>query len=366
MWLLRRCRATDTAAHIQSTRTGAAALPGGNPCHLYGHHAGAAFGDQFTRSPGVEEAEDAPGQRSIDCHARCVGHGCPCARLLQRAHRQRRLSAHGHRTPLDPGAVGRLVGYRLRPGVAASTFLAFEIDANGDGYAEIDAGARVQSVPGPNQEPQTFETVTPLQARARWNNLGPRLAIPQTRASIENTVVLIDFQDDKKPEYYYLDTKEQPARLIGQYPRIYLQGVNTNLNPNDMLLIDFGVDGVGVEKRVPFRVTKVLLDPDADRTLVGLDYWSRQKSLAAVSDAFSDEPATLEIKRPGSESAAPYIVDDIETDPRQRDYAPAGIRAGTGRATSATEYEHRRSLLLQLARSRNRRICSQRYPASHT
>ena len=45
--------------------------------------------------------------------------------------------------------------------------------------------------------------------------------------------------------------------------RVYLKGINSNLKPNDPLLI-----GIGSESPAFFRVTEVTEDADADRTLV--------------------------------------------------------------------------------------------------
>lgn len=71
----------------------------------------------------------------------------------------------------------RLIGYKLRPGVAASTYLAFTLeDAPGaPRQATIDIGIKVQSIPGPGEQPQTFETIEKIEARAEWNAIKPRL-----------------------------------------------------------------------------------------------------------------------------------------------------------------------------------------------
>jgi uncharacterized phage protein gp47/JayE len=72
---------------------------------------------------------------------------------------------------LDPSLrrlVG-LIGYRSRPGVAATTTLAFTLAA---GTAlEIPVGFSVQSVPGPGEQPQTFGTLEPCAADWRFNSL---------------------------------------------------------------------------------------------------------------------------------------------------------------------------------------------------
>ena len=60
--------------------------------------------------------------------------------------------------------LARLIGYELRPGVAASTSLAFTLDdtAGSPAALTLEAGLKVQSIPGPDEQPQTFETVEPI------------------------------------------------------------------------------------------------------------------------------------------------------------------------------------------------------------
>lgn len=71
--------------------------------------------------------------------------------------------------------LARLIGYQPAPGVAASTQLAFQLEeAPGQPSlaaqpVTIAAGTRVQSVPGPDETPQTFETLQPVRARVHWN-----------------------------------------------------------------------------------------------------------------------------------------------------------------------------------------------------
>ena len=92
--------------------------------------------------------------------------------------------------PLSLQELGRLIAYRLDPGVAAETPLAFTPGAApttpvtaaagaapGSAPAPVPAevtlpvGLRVQSVPGPGELPQTFETVEPMTGRPEWNAL---------------------------------------------------------------------------------------------------------------------------------------------------------------------------------------------------
>lgn len=88
--------------------------------------------------------------------------------------------------------MGKLVGYRLQPGLAAETWLAFSLDVPPvpppgadpgtfvSGVPEalrLDAGLKVQSVPGPDEVPQVFELVETLpEARAAWNAVRPWLS----------------------------------------------------------------------------------------------------------------------------------------------------------------------------------------------
>ena len=157
---------------------------------------------------------------------------------------QERIANEGYlKTAIERRSVlelARLVGYALRPGVSASVFLSYTIDANNREPVIIEAGSRAQSVPDPGELPQTFETGDALEARAAWNNLKPRPTRPQTKDSITGGA------------------------------RIYLQGISTNLKPNDPLLIDFG-DG---KLPQPFRALFVDTDTTVNRTLVTLEDWS--------------------------------------------------------------------------------------------
>jgi hypothetical protein len=86
--------------------------------------------------------------------------------------------------------MGRLIGYRLRPGVAAETLLAFTFETPPSPPAgarpepgmfvtgvpaevQVAAGLAVRSVPGPNEQPQVFETVESIAARPEWNAMQP-------------------------------------------------------------------------------------------------------------------------------------------------------------------------------------------------
>ena len=134
--------------------------------------------------------------------------------------------------------LARLIGYVLRPGVAASVFLALDLDK---GY-EIEIKPheiKAQSVPSTPQElPQVFENNETLDARAAWNRIEPRKTRPQTFESVKNRA-------DKDG-----------------FGSLYIKGTNANLKPNDVLLIKAG------QLRWIFRVAESKPDPANDRTLV--------------------------------------------------------------------------------------------------
>lgn len=86
------------------------------------------------------------------------------------------------RTATERGSLvslSRTVGYAPRPGVAASTFLWYTIDEAQTEPVVIPAGTRAQSVPGPGELPQSFETSDPIEARSEWNALAVRQTRPQ-------------------------------------------------------------------------------------------------------------------------------------------------------------------------------------------
>lgn len=150
---------------------------------------------------------------------------------------QERVANEGYlRTATERRSVlelARLIGYALRPGVSASVYLAYSIDKDA-APVEIPAGARVNSIPGPGEQMQAFETSEPLTARYEWSAIKPRLTQPQTAASI-------------------------------MAHGLYLKGTATSLKANDPLLVD--LDGKGFTLR---RIDKVETDSANDRTRVVL------------------------------------------------------------------------------------------------
>jgi predicted phage baseplate assembly protein len=98
---------------------------------------------------------------------------------------QERIANEGYlRTAVERRSLlelGQLVGYQMRPAVAATAHLAFTLtrDPRSDVRVTIPAGTRAQSVPGPGERPQPFETSDPLDARESLGILLPRTLRPQ-------------------------------------------------------------------------------------------------------------------------------------------------------------------------------------------
>ncbi len=184
---------------------------------------------------------------------------------------QERIANEGYlRTATERRSIlelARLVGYRLRPGVAATTYLALTLE-NGNDVVIEPYQLKAQSLPGPGELPQTFENIEKLDARARWNRLTPRMSRPQSPGKILD-----------------LNNSNGPAE-------IYLKSISTNLNQNDPLLI--------VINGNPdlYRVIEVKPDAAADRTLVVIKKWiaypgavaglSVRESLIRIVEDFSN------------------------------------------------------------------------------
>ncbi|MFE3828454.1 putative baseplate assembly protein [Streptomyces sp. NPDC059092] len=148
--------------------------------------------------------------------------------------------------------LGRLVGHRPRPGIAADTHLAYTLDR--DPRAEdlpvlIPRGARANSVPAADgEESQAFETSTDLTARAAWNELAVR--------------------------------RRRPALLtpddLRERSEIQVSGADTTLRTGDRLLFVFGTtagatgSSEGQGQRLLLPVARVRIDREEDVTAIGL------------------------------------------------------------------------------------------------
>ena len=108
-------------------------------------------------------------------------HG-PGAHLAAGARPADRLPAPAGRRGRDPpGVRARARRPRFRPQARPRPGLR---SAGDPGAVTLEAGLRVQSIPGPGEQPQTFETVEEIEARPEWNALpasNDGLVLPRPR-----------------------------------------------------------------------------------------------------------------------------------------------------------------------------------------
>lgn len=149
--------------------------------------------------------------------------------------------------------LARLTGYELRPGVSASTYLAFTVGAAQNGAALsclLPKGVAVQSVPtqgqqvisfpgagnppAPPQLPQTFETSEQFEAHSEWNAI-----LPAKSSSVVGRTF-------------------RPGTLL-----LRLDGIKTGLRAGDAILL-VGGDPSYTEQNRPWifaSLTQVTADP---------------------------------------------------------------------------------------------------------
>ena len=149
--------------------------------------------------------------------------------------------------------LAQLIDYEIRPGVAASVDLAFTIEDAPGAFGQalsvsttaqivpepsptiiIDIGTKVQSIPGPDEKAQIFETIEKIETRAEWNAIKPRMT--------------------------------QPQKLTKNMGSVILQGTATQLKQGDALLI---VDDS--DHREPRTILKVTPDDKAKTTRVDFE-----------------------------------------------------------------------------------------------
>lgn len=132
--------------------------------------------------------------------------------------------------------LGRLVGYRLRPGVAASAYLAYTLEPGYD--VTIPAGSLARSLPGPGENAEPFETAAALEARAAWGMLRPRRTRPYALVP--------------------------PA--AGEAVTAWLKGADTGLQANQMVLVAPSLGG----PVQALTVRSATVDREADLTTITL------------------------------------------------------------------------------------------------
>ena len=150
------------------------------------------------------------------------------------------------RTAIDQRSVfelSRLIGYVPSPGVSATDVVVFTLSSatGSPDNVLIPAGTRVQSVPGPGQTPQVFETAADITAQIGYN------ALPALTAS--------------------------PWHLSAGDTSTWIQGVANNINIGDMLLFVTASLGQPVATGTGdvHYVVEVTLDANAGTTRIKWD-----------------------------------------------------------------------------------------------
>lgn len=148
------------------------------------------------------------------------------------------------------------IGYALKPGVAASTYLAFTLDPPAPIPPPLPAlpppvqhptpttiaipiGTKVQSVPGPGELPQTFETVEAAEARVAWNAIRPKQGQRQQLGVAHGRVLTL--------------------RGVSGPPvpchQLFVETAGANLNPGDWLVVRVADDNRDPSDPVSQQVT---------------------------------------------------------------------------------------------------------------
>lgn len=128
----------------------------------------------------------------------------------------------------------RLLGYKLRPGVAANAYLAFELEEYlgtpelATKQTHLDIGSKVQSTLGPGENAQLFETVEALDTYLQHNAIRP------------------------------LQTSQQD--FSGSIDSVTVNGAANNVSPGHkiLLLFDDGGNGQTVKNIVAVRINPKL------------------------------------------------------------------------------------------------------------
>ena len=135
---------------------------------------------------------------------------------------QERIAAESYlQTATEPESVlalASLLGYRPRPGLAATCWLAYTLVADPtDTAVLLPQHQVVQSVPAAGQLPQTFETSEDFVARPSWNTLPVKTTAP---------LQIVKDNTDASAADHYLTP-----------PQLIIAGAAPQVDPSDVVLI---------------------------------------------------------------------------------------------------------------------------------
>ena len=218
---------------------------------------------------------------------------------------QERIANEGYlRTATQPGsllAIAQLTGYRPRPGLAASVWLAYSLQPDPiDTAVVLPAGLLAQSVPGTGELPQTFETTAELVARPSWNTLSVRTTGPVT----------------------------VPDGDVADLTALSFQGVTTGLTANTMILLGLG-DGTP-----PAKVVVQAVSVDMTRQITSVSLQGPQPAGAGAQTpsalAAASAPASDGGETPPITSALDALLPGLRKQPAPPPSSAAALNRGPG------------------------------------
>lgn len=203
--------------------------------------------------------------------------------------------------------LGRLVGHRPRPGVAADTYLAYTVERDPRGEdppVPIPRGARSNSVPTATEDDsQTFETSEDLTARWSWNELGVRR---------------------RRPALLTPDDLEQRSELL-------IAGTTNSLRAGAKLLFDFG------RERLLLPIGEVRIDRDENVTAISLPRSPKptlEELRSELDQWLAPSAGSPDPQHPNPRPASP-LIDDVD------DQVLAPLRAELPRIISPAQLAQR-------------------------
>jgi predicted phage baseplate assembly protein len=193
-------------------------------------------------------------------------------------------------TAREPGsilALAELAGHRPRPGTAAHLHLAYELNADPDDKAVLlSAGLLSQSVAGPGEQPQAFETTGTLLARPSWNVLSPKRSRPLAPTTVDEAQAL---------------------------DKLVVAGTTAGLASNDVILLDVA----GAARPALLRVAAAQVDATAGVTNVVLQDGAGAQARAAPEAGPADVTGAIDTLIEGGLAKPPAPVPAARSDLRR-------------------------------------------------
>ncbi|MDW7725700.1 MAG: putative baseplate assembly protein [Candidatus Methanoperedens sp.] len=238
--------------------------------------------------------------------------------------------------------LARTIGYELKPGVSASTLIAFTVEEapGAPGVAYVPKRTKVQSIPEQGQLPQTFETSVEITARAEWNTLRPRISRPQDLAiySEEDKLYMLGISSGfilsdgavlipkvNFNQVYSLDpstvfdlsNSDKPEEVQAiEVHQVYLSGAITTLKEGDILLL-VGKNATAEVKTLIRHIRHIEVDAVQQKTRVDFEDKPNLPSFSVQPV----EPASVTLE------AMPFTGDIINTKIRKQTWRERDLSA---------------------------------------